>query len=344
MSLNQPGTARKLLRWLPGVVISAIAVYAIIHFTEGQDFGTALRMVNPWFVLFLVVFSVLTLLTRSIAWRTILGNRVSLKTCFFGVSEGYFLNNLFPLRAGELGRALFVGRASGLGMMHILSTILIERAFDIIFAASILLITLPLVVGAGWIKPVAFVAFMLVIAGLIFLFLISINRQKFQDWVQSRNFRSGFVKRRILPQINKIMDGLSALVHPEQFFLSFLWIGINWALWIIMYYVTVAQLTPEAPLWWGGFIGSLLALGVAIPAAPASVGVYEASVVGAFAVLGVSNSAGLAYAIVLHLVQIVVTTTFGLWGMIRDGRSFSSLLATIKEKQQADQIATSEEH
>jgi hypothetical protein len=344
LSPEQRGNSRRLLRWLPGVVISAIAIYAVIHFTEGQDFGTALRSVKPWFVIFLITFSVLTLLVRSIAWRTILGNRVALKTSFFGVSEGYFLNNLFPLRAGELGRALFVGRASGLGMMHILSTILIERAFDIIFAASILMLTLPLVVGAEWIKPVAFVAFVVVLAGLAILFAISINRQKFQGWVQSRAFRPGFFKQRVLPQVNKIMDGLSALVHPGQFFLSFFWIGVNWVLWIVMYYVTVAQLAPGAPIWWGGFIGSVLSLGVAIPAAPASVGVYEASVVGAFVILGVSNSAGLAYAIVLHLVQIVVTTTFGLWGMIRDGRSFSSLLSSIKQEQQVEHIVISEEH
>lgn len=343
MSEKQRGNTRKILRWLPGVVISAIAVYAIVHFTEGQDFGTALRAVKPWFIIFQVAFSILTLGARSIAWRTILGKKVDLKTCFFGVSEGYFLNNLFPLRAGELGRALFVGKASGLGMMHILSTILIERAFDIFFAASILLITLPLVVGAGWIKPVAFIAFILVIAGLAFLFFISINRQKFQRWILSRNFHSGFITRRVLPQVNKIMDGLSALVHPGQFAFSFLWIGVTWVLWVIMYYVTIAQLAPSAPIWWGGFIGSVLALGVAIPAAPASVGVFEASMVGAFAILGVSNSAGLAYAIVMHLVQILVTTTFGLWGMIRDGRSFSSLLATIKEKQQNDQFEKSEE-
>ena len=96
MSLSQPGNARKLLRWLPGVVISAIAIYAVIHFTEGQDFGTALRSVKPWFVVFLIALSVLTLLVRSIAWRTILGNRVALKTSLFGISEGYF-------RPGKLG-------------------------------------------------------------------------------------------------------------------------------------------------------------------------------------------------------------------------------------------------
>lgn len=340
--LAHPKTG-KALRWLPGVVISAIAIYAVIRFTHGQDFGTALRSVKPWFVVFLIVASILTLLTRAQAWRTILGGRVDLKTCFFGISEGYFLNNLFPLRAGEIGRALFVGRSSGLGTLHILSTILIERAFDIVFAASILLLSLAKVVEAAWIKPVALTAFVVVIAGLVFLFFISIKRDVFQTWLQGRNFRSRFIRNRILPQINKIMDGLSALVHPGQFFLSLFWIGLNWGLWVLMYYVSVAQIVPDAPLWWGGFIGSVLALGVAIPAAPANVGVYEASVMGAFAVLGASGSSGLAYAIVLHLVQIVVTTTFGLWGMIRDGRSLSSLLATVTERQRTDQDKINEE-
>lgn len=339
----QPGS-RKILRWVPGIVISAVAIYAVVHFTSGQDFSAALRTVRPWFVVFLVATSVLTLLVRALAWRTILGNQVSLSSCFFGISEGYFLNNLFPLRAGEIGRALFVGRSSGLGTLHILSTILIERAFDIVLAASILLITLPLVVGASWIKPLAVTAFLVVIAGLILLFIISIQREKFQDWISSRKFRSGFFTRRILPQVNKILDGLSALVHPGQFALSFFWICINWGLWVIMYYLTVAQLAPAAPLWWGGLIGSLLALGVAIPAAPANVGVYEASVVGAFALLGVSSSSALAYAVVLHLVQIAVTTILGLWGMIRDGRGFSTLLASIGQKQPLNNNIENEVH
>ena len=89
---------------------------------------------------------------------------------------------------------------------------------------------------------------------------------------------------------------------------------------------------------------TLLALGVAIPAAPASVGVYEASVVGAFAVLGVSSSSGLAYAIVLHLVQVIVTTVFGLWGMIRDGQNLSTLLSSVTDQKQVQEPAAIEEH
>jgi len=324
------------MRWLPGVIISAIAIYAIVHFTRGQNIGAALMTVKPSFVLLLMTLTLLSLLVRSVGWRTILGNKISLKTSFFGICEGYFLNNLFPLRVGEIGRALFVGRSSGLGTLHVLSTILIERAFDIIFAASIILLTLPLVVGSEWIKPIAFTAFLVVILGLVILFVISIKREKFQAWIQSRKFRSNFIINRILPQVNKIMDGMSALVHPGQFFLSLLWIGLTWFLWVLLYYATIAQLVPGAPLWWGGFIAGLIALGVAIPSAPASVGVYEATLLGAFAILGASSASGLAYAIVLHVVQIFVTTVFGLWGIIRDGQKLSTILDSILNKKHVE--------
>lgn len=332
MSDQQTHRKRNLLRWLPGVLISAVAIYAIIHFTRGQDFRAAFRSVEPTVVLLLLALNILSLLVRSIAWRTILGNKVSLVNSFFGISEGYFLNNLFPLRAGEIGRALFVGRSSGLGTLHVLSTILIERAFDIFFAAGIILLTLPLVIGSDWIKPIAFTAFIVVIAALFFLFFISINREKFQLWLEGRNFRSKFIQVRILPQINKIMDGMSALVHPGQFLLSIFWIAITWLTWVVLYYSTAVQISSGGPLWWGGFIAGLIALGVAIPSAPASVGVYEATLMGAFALLGITSASALAYAIILHLVQILVTTVFGLWGMIRDGQSFATLLDSVTNK------------
>lgn len=336
MSIDQPGKKKQITRWLPGLIVSAIAIYAIVHFTRGQHIGEALKSVKLGYIALLMALTLLSLLVRSIAWRTILGNKINLKTSFFGICEGYFLNNVFPLRVGELGRALFVGRASGLGTFHVLSTILIERAFDIVFAASIILLTLPMVVGSEWIKPIAFTAFVVILSGLVILFLISMNRDKFQAWIQSRNFRSNFIKNRILPQVSKVMDGLSALVHPGQFFLSLFWIGSTWLLWVLLYYVTIIQLAPAAPLWWGAFTAGLIALGVAIPSAPASVGVYEATIVGAFTLLGIASGSALAYAIVLHLAQLIVTTVFGIWGMIRDGQNFSTLLDSIKNKRNVE--------
>ena len=56
MSEIQPGNKKpSILRWLPGLIISAIAIYAIVHFTRGQDIGAAFRSVKPGFILMLLV-------------------------------------------------------------------------------------------------------------------------------------------------------------------------------------------------------------------------------------------------------------------------------------------------
>lgn len=336
MTVNHSSKMKTVLRWLPGVMISAIAIYAVIHFSRMQDFHAALKTVTLKYVVMITMLSLLSLLVRAIAWRTILGDQISLVNSFFGVNEGYFLNNLFPLRAGEIGRALSVGRSSGLGTLHVLSTILIERAFDLVFAAGIALITLPFIVGSEWIKPIAFSAFVIVILGLILLFLVANNRQKIQVWIDKKGFKSRFLVERVLPQIHKLIDGMTALVKPSRFLLSFFWIGMTWVVWMFFYYSTVAQLANGAPLWWGAFVSSLLALGVAIPSAPAAVGVYEAAIVGSLALLGISSSSALAFAIVMHLDQMVITAIFGLWGLIRDGQSLSGLLASLSDKKLAE--------
>jgi len=336
LTVNHSPKMKTLLRWLPGVMISAIAIYAVIHFSRMQDFHAALKTVTLKYVVMITMLSLLSLLVRAIAWRTILGDQISLVNSFFGINEGYFLNNLFPLRAGEIGRALSVGQSSGLGTLHVLSTILIERAFDLVFAAGIALITLPFIVGSEWIKPIAFSAFVIVILGLILLFLVANNRQKIQVWIDKKGFKSRFLVERVLPQIHKLIDGMTALVKPSRFLLSFFWIGMTWVVWMFFYYSTVAQLANGAPLWWGAFVSSLLALGVAIPSAPAAVGVYEAAIVGSLALLGISSSSALAFAIVMHLDQMVITAIFGLWGLIRDGQSLSGLLASLSDKKLAE--------
>ncbi len=335
---STPKTGKKWLRFVPGLFISALAIYAIIHFTRFQDVMLAIRSVKVSFLLWIALLAVLSLVVRAVAWRTILGNRVDLRTSFFGVSEGYFLNNLLPLRAGEIGRSLSVGKSSGLGTFHVLSTVVIERMFDILFAAALLLITLPFVVGADWIRPVAYTALGLVVLVIILLFLVARNRERVSGWIITRKVNEGFVKTRIIPQIEKVLDGMALFTHPGQFLLSLVWIGLCWLIWTILYRTTAAQIVPDAPLWWGAFVGSLLALGVAIPSAPAAVGVFEASFVGALAILGVPSGLTLVYAVILHVNQVFFSMIFGLWGLIRDGNRISQIFKLADNHQPVQEI------
>jgi uncharacterized protein (TIRG00374 family) len=329
---------KNLLRWLPGVLISAIALYAVIRFLHIQDFKQAFSAASWQFILIEVFILVTSTMVRGQAWKTILGNKVTWKQAFFGIGEGYFLNNLFPFRAGEIGRSIFVGRASGLGTFHVLSTIVIERAFDVAMAAILLLATLPLVVGVAWVKTVAMIALFLVIMGLLALFLIAQNREKVTAWVKKISQHWAWGEKFVVPQLNKLMDGLSTLTHPGQFLLSLFWIALSWAMWVVLYDCLVWQIIPAAPWWSGAFVGSLLSLGVAIPSAPAAVGVYEASMTAALVIVGSSESIALAYAILLHVIQFIICAILGIWGLIRDGQSFASLMSQLKLGQDPHQV------
>ncbi len=322
---------RKLnLRWLPGVLISAIAIYAIFKFVQFKDLVAAFSKVGWPFILIVFSIDVASMMVRGIAWRYILGGKVSWAQSFFGICEGYFLNNIFPLRAGEIGRSIFVGKSSGLGTFHVLSTIVIERAFDIVIAAILVLVTLPLVIGLVWVKTVALVALAIVIALLVGLFLLARSREKVVAWMQKWGAEKRLVSKFVLPQLSKLMDGLEALTNPKQFLLSFFWVAFTWFIWVIVYDIMVWQVIPDAPFWSGAFVGSILALGVAIPSAPAALGVYEATMVAAVIVLGGNESSALAVALIMHVLQFVSCGIFGIWGLAREGQSLSSLYSRLQ--------------
>lgn len=336
MSTSKRKPRNRFLRWLPGFLISAIAIYAIFKFIQFQDLKNAFSQASWQFILIIFILDVTSMMERGIAWRSILGNKVTWVQSFFGVSEGYFLNNIFPFRAGELGRSIFVGQSSGLGTFHVLSSIVIERAFDIIFAAILVLITLPLVVGLGWVKTAAFTALAIVISALVCLFLIAWNREAVSGWMERVGSKKKLISKYILPQFSKLMDGLATLTNPKQFFISFFWIAITWVFWVLLYDIMVWQVVPDAPIWSGAFVGSILALGVAIPSAPAALGVYEATMVAAVVVLGGDKSLALAMALIMHVLQFISSGIFGLWGLIREGHSLSSIYKRLQKSDEDD--------
>lgn len=319
---------KKILRWLPGLLISIIAIYAVLKFVDIEDLKIAFATVKPAFILLIIGVDVLGLVARGKTWQVILGGQVTYAQSFFGISEGYFLNNVLPFRAGELGRSFFVGRSTGKGTFFVLSTIVIERAFDIVFSASLVVLTLPYLSGMEWIKPYATIALILVFAALFVLFLIARNKDKVLSWADRIKKPSKIVNF-ILPKIRNIIEGFSLLAKPSQFISSFLWVAICWVIWTSVYCFTVATVVPGAPIWWGAFMSGVMGLGAGIPSAPASLGVYEGTFVTAMAILSKQSGSALAYAIILHLIQFAIVAIFGIWGLIREGLSFSQMFSSF---------------
>ncbi len=321
-------------RWLPGFLISVVALYLVFNLVNVNDLQKSLTLINPVFILFSVVLTILFCLVRSFSWRILLDRKPAIKQTFFAINVGYLLNNLFPFRAGEIGRAVLLGQTTGLGTFHVLSTIIIERAFDLAFAALLLLSSLPLALGLDWAKPVAYTTLVLVVIGITALFLIARNTATVHSWVVKGPGKISFVKKYLVPYLDNLLEGLGALTKPQMFLAAVFWIAVSWFIGVMNYYIVLLSIVPNAPFWWGVLIDSLLAMGIAIPSAPAAIGVFEASLVAALALVDIDASTALAYAVIMHFVQFGVTGILGMIGLMKEGRSLGSIFKAAQSQKE----------
>ncbi len=324
-------------RWIPGLLISLVAIIVLVNLVSWQDLKAAFRTVRLTNLLIAIILTFFSLVLRAQAWRIMLGStRPSLFRSFLVINEGYLLNNLFPLKAGELGRAVIMGQFTRLGTFHVLSTIVIERALDVGIAAGMLLATLPFAIGANWAKSVAIITLIIVAAGFGILFLISANTLKVKGWLEKYSQKNAWINRWISPRLNSLLDGFRILNSPVKILVVLGLIALSWLMWLLLYYVMLVPMVPGTSLWQAAFVQSILALGVAVPSAPAALGVYEAAMVGGLAILGVSESVALGYAIVMHFMQFIFTGIFGVWGITRDGLSLGSLFNRVQRSRKIE--------
>lgn len=336
--MKQSGFLRSASRWLPGVIISIVALIVLFRLARWDELVLAFNAIRPINLFVAIVLLVLSFFVRTLVWWILLGKQAPYKRTFYIISIGYLLNNLFPLRAGEIGRVLLMGNITKLGPLYVLSTIIIERTYDLAIASGLLLATLPMVlsnalgIGISWAEPVAISTISLVIIGLGSLYLIARNSQKVKERVSNLGNRSRTFEKHITPHLDSFLDGLNVLTQPGQFLLSVIFILICWALYITVFYLILLPIVPHAPLWWAIFSDAVVALGVAVPSAPGGLGVWEASIVGSLSILGVSTSSALAYALLMHLLNFLVVGVFGFYGLSREGQSLTALFSKIKRE------------
>lgn len=332
MSLSAGKKGVGLYRWIPGLILSIGAIFLLALRLDWHELIRSFSQIQviPFFAA--TGLFILSLFTRSIAWRFFLKNEVSLRDAFLVENEGYLLNNLLPLRLGELGRAVIMGRISGRGAVHVLSTIVIERITDITLAAIFISLTFSRAVGKGALPLISWIVFGAVLIGMIGLVLVAFNHHKVQGFLDAHHFKSEFIEMKMKRGIKSFLAGLAVIKEGKYLIGGFTIMAFSWAIALMEYFVLMRIFLPEAPFWWTVLGLGSLALGVAIPSAPANIGVFEVALVGALALVGVSNHTATAYALVIHVTHFAVTCALGLIGLRIHGSSLSAIWRDLKQK------------
>jgi hypothetical protein len=315
-----------------GIAISAACLGAIFWIVDPRTAWAELLAADLGWLSLSGVSVVLWLSARTVVWRELLQHKASARTVFFTLSEGYLLNNILPFRLGEVGRAFLLSRKSPVRFMEALTTILLERAFDVLFAASLVLAALPFIAGAQVSLASILAGGGAVLLGLAILYWMARDPDTILRLFRRVSGRAVRVQRlgeRFLPPL---LEGLAILKDARKFGRTVLLFLINLGIAVVQYDAAIRAFFPEATPLWAVFCLGVSSIGWALPSSPGGIGVFESAVVLALAAFNPDPAKAFACGFVLHLWNYLFTGVLGAYALTQDGESLIGLYRKIQRE------------
>ncbi|MDD3807055.1 MAG: lysylphosphatidylglycerol synthase transmembrane domain-containing protein [Candidatus Marinimicrobia bacterium] len=298
---------KRIIQFLVGILISGIALYYTLKGLNWKTVREGFSTISlPWYFVATGVI-ILTLWVRAYRWTFFLKNhgRLSIYTLHKGVAIGYFGNNVFPFRLGELLRAYATSRLTGLSVPHLFSTILLERVVDVFsfffFLLAISLIT-PLPEWAG--NSRFFLALILVLILLTFIFYHK-YRQRITDYMNSKTSRFWII-------VGQLHEGLCVIFDMKYRFYVFFLSLVLWTLYGSIFWFGFKMFDMDLGLLPAAILLATTSFAISVPSIPGYVGTYHIAVVQTLMLYKIDKSFAFTYAVVVHLVGFIALTLLGL--------------------------------
>jgi len=319
-------------QYLAGLVVSAGAVYLFLKVVDLGQMAETLGHMHLAYLIPCAIFYLAHYVFRALRWRYLMRPvaRVGFRPLLSAMLIGFLGNNLLPAHLGEFVRAYVLGREQGLSKSSIMATIVLERVYDgltVLFILMLVLLFMDLpdrgvegslltaqgLRASGWLGLALFAGLM---AGLQ---LLRWQRQRMLGWLSwCLSPLPGRLSARALEMAASFADGLEVSSARD-----ILWIIAHSLLTWVFLGLWAWSLFPAFDLRLGIMAGLLLevvvALALLIPSAPAFLGTFHLAATFTLGYLGASTAVAGGYAMVLWLVQFVLTNLLGLYFLWRQG-------------------------
>ncbi len=123
----------RILGALVGLAISIGAGYLALRHVSLHAVWKALREAHYWWLAPALVAMGVGVALRVQRWRAMFppAERPGFAATFWALVLGLFANNVLPARLGEIARMAALSRETGLRRTQVLTTIAVERVFDL---------------------------------------------------------------------------------------------------------------------------------------------------------------------------------------------------------------------
>ena len=326
-------------RGVLGIALSAALLWWTLRDVSLPEVWSALSASNLPLLVASALVATLTFPLRAWRWRYILhpvAPSLPYGPLWRSTAIGMMVNNVVPARAGELARAYALSRErQGVRFAAALGSLVVDRVMD---ALAILILLLIVVVSPDFPrsapvlgKPVDYWLRLATAIAAVSIILLALLAFLPDRMLRLWDAVAGRISPRLAERGRGILSGFTSGVgvfrDPARFGLVLFWTMLQWlvngaSFWIGMKAVGIEAGVPAA-----FFLQSMLALAVAIPAAPGFFGVFEAVSKASLAVYGIDRTLAVSFALGYHLLSFIPITVIGLWYFVRMGMHFRDLSA-----------------
>ncbi len=339
---------RKPQVWI-GVLVSLIALFLAFRGIEWGLVWEALAGAQYAWLIPAAVSLIVAIWIRGERWRWLFGdqrNRLPRSRYFNATAIGYLVTNTFPLRLGELARLFFIARDKKQTYGMAASTIVVEHVLDVLVVLGILIVivmtgSLPV---PDWARQGAVISGAL-FGGALIVMLIMV-------WQRRTVLRLAAAVISKIPRLDTqkwvtvaghVLDGFAVLQPGLPLVMVLAWSIAGWLCSALTFYLALKAFVPDAPFTYSLFATVVTTFVLLLPATPGSLGTLQLGIQKSLAVFGVAEAVGLSFAIVFHVMEIVVMDLLGVICLLREAGSWAkakeSLRSVTSQAQSLEQAA-----
>jgi glycosyltransferase 2 family protein len=304
-------------------LVSVVALAAVVVWASNQESphiptdGKAIA----WLLGAVGLYTLATLV-RAERWHQILeatGVHSTRTDCYALTTVGYMGNNVLPARAGEALRVVLLSQRSDGSKRTLLGSVVAERLLDVIALVTIFVVTVYGVLSTSEVLPTDHP---LIVSGIGVVLVIAAG---VTIWV----LRAHHVFERVRDWLRPMADAPRALLSRRGLLLlagTFL----LWTLEATVYLAVARAIDLNFSMSGALYLVALTNFVAALPAAPGSIGTFDAAVAFGAKALGATGSAAVSYVILLRFVLYVPITIVGLVTLVTRYGGWSRLRSAAR--------------
>jgi hypothetical protein len=325
-------------------VIPIAAGVAALLWWRGPSFtaiGDAFKAVEWHWVVVAIALNLLSVVARSLAWRTVINSSMpkphpSYGLVFSAFSVGLFANAVLPGRIGELARVAVLSRKlprrRGL-WATLVGTVFAHRVFDLVPVLLLVLYVLAFAKIPAWAITSLLVAIGVGVGLFAFAF-VSARRHH-----TSALDGLGAAKR----LVTLARHGLGVMHEPFAAAAAIFFQVIGWTCQLLAVYTAMRAFDIHAPMPAAGLVLVLMNVATIFPLWPGNVGLVQAAIALPLVGYGVAYRHGVAFGFGLQAIEACVGIGIGLIFLGREGLSYAMLKVMPDATEVEDTEQTEEE-